>query len=66
MTTKKSRCLHPVDWRYGSEEMRFLFSREKRLELLLKVEAAIAYGHAMVGNIPKKAAEPDSGHKAIT
>jgi adenylosuccinate lyase len=37
--------------------MRYLFSREKRLEIMLKVEAAIAYGHAMVGNIPKKAAE---------
>ncbi len=57
MTKKKSSCLHPIDWRYGSEEMRDIFSREKRLELLLKVEAAIAYGHAMVGNIPKKAAE---------
>ena len=55
--TKKSKCLHPIDWRYGSEEMRYLFSREKRLELLLKVESAIAYGHAMVGDIPKKAAE---------
>ncbi|MHA1154628.1 MAG: adenylosuccinate lyase [Candidatus Heimdallarchaeota archaeon] len=57
MTKKKSTCLHPIDWRYGSKEMRYVFSREKRLELLLKVEAAIAYGHAMVGNIPKKAAE---------
>ncbi|MHA1368040.1 MAG: adenylosuccinate lyase, partial [Candidatus Heimdallarchaeota archaeon] len=36
--------------------MRALFSREKRLELLLQVEAAIAHGHAMVGNIPKEAA----------
>ena len=50
MTKKKSSCLHPIDWRYGSKEMRDVFSREKRLELLLKVEAAIAYGHAMVGN----------------
>jgi len=55
--SKKSNCLHPIDWRYGSEEMRILFSRENRLALLLKVEAAIAYGHAMVGDIPKKAAE---------
>ncbi len=57
MTKKKSPCLHPIDWRYGSKEMRNIFSREKRLELLLKVEAAIAHGHAMVGNIPKEAAE---------
>ncbi|RLI69153.1 adenylosuccinate lyase, partial [Candidatus Heimdallarchaeota archaeon] len=57
MTKDKTSCLHPIDWRYGSEEMRQLFSREKRLELLLKVEAAIAYAHAIVGDIPKKAAE---------
>lgn len=57
MSKKKSSCLHPIDWRYGSEEMRCLFSREKRLEIMLKVETAIAYGHAIVGNIPKKAAE---------
>ncbi len=57
MSKKKSSCLHPIDWRYGSEEMRYLFSREKRLEIMLKVEAAIAYGHSMVGNIPKKAAQ---------
>ncbi len=57
MTNKKSSCLHPIDWRYGSPEMRALFSRERRLELLLKVEAAIAHGHAIVGNIPKEAAE---------
>jgi adenylosuccinate lyase len=57
MAKKKSTCLHPIDWRYGSQEMRDLFSREKRLTLLLKVEAAIAYAHAQVGNIPKKAAK---------
>ena len=56
MAKKKSSCLHPIDWRYGSPEMRAIFSREKRLELLLQVEAAIAHGHAMVGNIPKEAA----------
>ncbi|MFW9921996.1 MAG: adenylosuccinate lyase [Candidatus Thorarchaeota archaeon] len=57
MVDEKIECLHPIDWRYGGKEMRYLFSREKRLELLLKVEAAIAYAHGMVGNIPKKAAE---------
>ncbi|MBD3191968.1 MAG: adenylosuccinate lyase [Candidatus Heimdallarchaeota archaeon] len=57
MTHKKSDCLHPINWRYGSQEMRDLFSREKRLELLLKVEAAIASAHAAVGNIPKEAAK---------
>jgi adenylosuccinate lyase len=57
MVKDESWSLHPIDWRYGSHEMRTLFSREKRLELLLKVEAAIAYAHAKVGNIPIEAAE---------
>ncbi|MEA2070584.1 MAG: adenylosuccinate lyase [Asgard group archaeon] len=57
MPKNKSNCLHPIDWRYGSKEMKQLFSREKQLELRLKVEAAIAHAHAQVGNIPKKAAE---------
>ncbi|RLG54670.1 MAG: adenylosuccinate lyase [Thermoproteota archaeon] len=48
--------VHPVDYRYGSREMRRVFSREHRLELMLRVEAALAEAHAEIGNIPKWAA----------
>lgn len=48
----------PIDTgRYGSEEMKKIFNEETRLQKMLDVEAASAYAHAQVGNIPKKAAE---------
>jgi len=43
--------------RYARKEMLEIFSEEKKLEYWLKVEAALAKAHAMVGNIPKSAAE---------
>jgi adenylosuccinate lyase len=48
----------PIDTgRYGSPEMKAIFEEERRLENILKVEAATAYAHAAVGNIPKEAAD---------
>ncbi len=48
----------PIDTgRYGSPEMKAIFEEERRLENILKVEVAVAYAHATVGNIPKEAAE---------
>jgi len=48
----------PMDTgRYGSAEMRRIFDEESRLQKILDVEAAVAYAHSQVGNIPKEAAE---------
>ncbi len=47
----------PLDFRYGREEIKRIFSDEARLSYWLKVEAALANAHAHVGNIPQKAAE---------
>ncbi|MFP4171156.1 MAG: adenylosuccinate lyase [Methanomassiliicoccales archaeon] len=49
--------LCPLDYRYGRQEMKSIFTEEKRLENLLKVEAALSMAHAQVGNIPQEAAE---------
>lgn len=54
--------IHPIEYRYGSEEMRKVFTRENWLNKMLEVEAALSYAHAEVGNIPKKAADYISGH----
>ncbi len=54
--------IHPIEYRYGSEEMRQVFTRENWLDKMLKVEAALAYVHAEVGNIPKKAADFIASH----
>lgn len=47
----------PLEFRYGRDEMKAIFSEESRLSKYLEVEAAIAEGHAVFGNISKKDAE---------
>ncbi|MEM4575986.1 MAG: adenylosuccinate lyase [Candidatus Nezhaarchaeales archaeon] len=48
----------PIDsGRYGSEEMRKIFTEEYRLQKLLDVEAALAMANAKLGLIPREAAE---------
>lgn len=48
----------PIDTgRYGMREMRRIFDEENRLQRMLDVEAALAWAHSEVGNIPLKDAE---------
>ncbi|MEM3189899.1 MAG: adenylosuccinate lyase [Candidatus Bathyarchaeia archaeon] len=48
----------PIDTgRYGTPEMLKIFEEETRLQKMLDVEAALAYAHAEVGNIPREDAE---------
>lgn len=48
----------PIDTgRYGTPEMRRVFEEETRVQKMLDVEAALAWAHAEVGDIPKKDAE---------
>ena len=48
----------PIDTgRYGTPEMLKIFEEENRIQKLLEVEAALAFAHAEVGNIPKKDAK---------
>ncbi|MFQ6064065.1 MAG: adenylosuccinate lyase [Candidatus Bathyarchaeia archaeon] len=48
----------PIDTgRYGTQEMLRIFDEESRLQRLLDVEAALAWAHSEVGNIPRKDAE---------
>ena len=46
----------PLDYRYGREEIKKIFSENHRLQYLLDVEAALARAHAKQGNIPNAAA----------
>lgn len=50
-------AIHPIDYRYGSQEMRNVFDEEKKLEKMLIVEAALAETLADLGKIPRKNAE---------
>jgi adenylosuccinate lyase len=45
----------PIDTsRYGTAEMKQIFEEETRVQKLLDVEAALAWAHGKVGDIPKK------------
>lgn len=50
-------AIHPIEFRYYSEEMRSLFTEEAKLQNWLTVEAALAQAHARLGHIPKSAAK---------
>jgi adenylosuccinate lyase len=48
----------PIDTgRYGTPEIRRIFEEENRLQRMLDVEAALAWAHGQVGDIPQKDAE---------
>ncbi len=48
----------PIDTgRYGTPEMRNIFEEQNRVQKMLDVEAALAWAHAEVGDIPRKDAE---------
>jgi len=44
----------PLEFRYGRDEMKRIFSEENRLQKILDVEAVLAEAHAEVGNISKE------------
>ncbi len=52
----------PLDYRYGREGMKKVFSKKNHVQKLLDVEAALAKAHAEVGNIPKEASEIIAGN----
>jgi len=49
--------IHPIDYRYGTAEMKHVWSQENRLNKLLQVEAALARAEADMGLIPADSAE---------
>ena len=56
MTADTSSLFCPIEFRYGREEVRQIFSRGARLGRALRVEAALAAAEAELGMIPKAAA----------
>ena len=46
--------LCPLDYRYGKDEMKAVFSEDSRLQFQMDVEAALAAAHASLGTISKK------------
>jgi len=50
------KFIHPVETRYRTDIAK-LFTEERKLENWMKVESVLAKAHALLGNIPKEAAE---------
>lgn len=50
-------AIHPIDFRYGTPEMKKVWEEETKLQKMLEVEAALAMAEAELGMIPKEAAE---------
>jgi adenylosuccinate lyase len=57
VTDDGSSLFCPLEFRYGREEVRSIFSRGARLRRALRVEAALALAEAEVGLIPTEDAE---------
>ena len=47
----------PLDYRYGRDDMKAVFSEESRIHYQMQVEAALARAHASLGTIPQEAAD---------
>ena len=50
-------AIHPIEFRYGTPEMKAIWEQESKLQNMLKVEAALAKAEAEIGLIPKDAAD---------
>ncbi|HTX44024.1 MAG TPA: lyase family protein, partial [Methanocella sp.] len=50
-------AIHPIEYRYGTPEMKAVWTEEAKLKKLLMVEAALARAEAEAGLISKKDAE---------
>ncbi|MGA9029917.1 MAG: adenylosuccinate lyase, partial [Methanoregula sp.] len=49
-------AVHPIEYRYGTPEMRAVWSEENRFSCVVAVEAALAQAEAAQGMIPRDAA----------
>ncbi len=49
-------AIHPIEYRYGTEEMRIVWETDNKLQKMLEVEAALAEAEAQLNIIPKDAA----------
>ncbi len=57
MTAGTASLFCPIEFRYGRDEVRAIFSREARLGRLLRIEAALAQAEADLGMVPRADAE---------
>lgn len=49
-------AIHPIEFRYGTPEMKNVWESENKLQKMLEVEAALAEAEAQMGLVPEEAA----------
>ncbi|MDO5846502.1 MAG: adenylosuccinate lyase [Methanocorpusculum sp.] len=49
--------IHPIDFRYGTPEMKSIWSEEHRFSCIVRAETALAHAEGIVGMIPAEDAE---------
>ncbi|MBI4813356.1 MAG: adenylosuccinate lyase [Methanobacterium sp.] len=49
-------AIHPIEFRYGTPEMKKVWEAENKLQKMLEVEAALAEAEAQIGLVPEEAA----------
>jgi len=60
-------AIHPIEYRYGTPEMKTVWDEKTKLKKMLKVEVALAKAEADIGLIPKEAADKiSSGIKKVS
>ncbi|MHA1589213.1 MAG: adenylosuccinate lyase [Candidatus Njordarchaeales archaeon] len=57
MSSFYEKVAHPIDWRYGDERLRKLFSPANIVKIYGLIEAKVAEAQAKIGLIPREAAE---------
>ena len=50
-------AIHPIEFRYGTPEMKKIWEEENKLQRMLDVESALAQAEAKLGIIPKEVGE---------
>ncbi|MCX2818775.1 adenylosuccinate lyase [Haladaptatus sp. F3-133] len=50
-------AVHPIDYRYGTDEMRQVWSEENKLRRMLDVEVALARAEEATGDVPEGVAD---------
>ena len=55
-------AIHPIDFRYGTPEMRAVWDEENRFRCVIAAEVALAVAEAKAGVIPQAAADEIEAH----
>ena len=58
-------AIHPIEFRYGTDEMRAVWETDNKLQKMLEVEAALAEAEAQLDMIPKEAADEINSKASI-